>query len=458
MSDQQQGKREGKRKRGRPLFGVVGLLLSIILFHVFSFWAYQPYKGMPLDVYWLGRVITSIAVWPSPLVEHWVAITAVTAVIVPIVAVIVSIILHNKEIRESRQQGRDRRFNDAIQMAVDDKNPARALAGWKLLHLWFEREDPEDEDRGRHLKMACSTARAVLRLSSQTESMRRQDMERLEKELQQRPREAHPTWMTWPHERKNFLKKSDATRTDRDVRQQSLDFLIAYPQQEEGSALGLCYHNHGHGYDYDPDYDYDYDLSGLILIGDLIKQHRLEKRLKIHANFDHCLSMRVDSEVDLSKSVFSHAEMTGARLKGANLSDARFIGTDLRYADLTGANLSGTSLASADLRHGCLLGADLTGADLTQAKLGGSTLLTEEGSVRFHKTQINAANFRGIIKSVKRDVSAHELKALLKGCWWDRNGGYGAPLLPEGVDADDIPDSPDKTVPTGGEGWDPTQD
>jgi uncharacterized protein YjbI with pentapeptide repeats len=56
--------------------------------------------------------------------------------------------------------------------------------------------------------------------------------------------------------------------------------------------------------------------------------------------------------------------LTGADLRGANLSSA-----DLRGADLTGADLS-----SADLRGADLTGADLRGADLTGATIGDYTL------------------------------------------------------------------------------------
>ena len=59
------------------------------------------------------------------------------------------------------------------------------------------------------------------------------------------------------------------------------------------------------------------------------------------------------------------ADLRGAYLIGANLSEAYLDGADLRGAYLTGANLRGAYLDEAELR-----GAYLTGADLTEATMG----------------------------------------------------------------------------------------
>ena len=56
------------------------------------------------------------------------------------------------------------------------------------------------------------------------------------------------------------------------------------------------------------------------------------------------------------------ADLRGADLRGANLSD-----TNLRGADLRGANLEGANLRGADLRDAKLRGADLSDADLRGA-------------------------------------------------------------------------------------------
>jgi len=58
----------------------------------------------------------------------------------------------------------------------------------------------------------------------------------------------------------------------------------------------------------------------------------------------------------------ARADLTGARLTGADLS-----GADLTGARLTGADLSGARLTDARLTDADLTGARLTGADLTRA-------------------------------------------------------------------------------------------
>lgn len=58
----------------------------------------------------------------------------------------------------------------------------------------------------------------------------------------------------------------------------------------------------------------------------------------------------------------------------ANLRGANLIGADLSEADLRRANLSGADLREADLRRANLRGADLSGADLSGANLSGADL------------------------------------------------------------------------------------
>ncbi len=68
------------------------------------------------------------------------------------------------------------------------------------------------------------------------------------------------------------------------------------------------------------------------------------------------------------------AELSGAELVGADLSDAELVGADLSDADLTDAELTGARIIGADLTDANLRGADLTDADLTDAYLGGADL------------------------------------------------------------------------------------
>ena len=65
----------------------------------------------------------------------------------------------------------------------------------------------------------------------------------------------------------------------------------------------------------------------------------------------------------------SCANLFGANLRGANLSDA-----DLRCANLFGANLRGANLSDADLRCANLSDADLRNADLCRADLRNADL------------------------------------------------------------------------------------
>ncbi len=65
----------------------------------------------------------------------------------------------------------------------------------------------------------------------------------------------------------------------------------------------------------------------------------------------------------------SCANLFGANLRGANLSDA-----DLRCANLFGANLRGANLSDADLRCANLSNADLFGANLRGANLSDANL------------------------------------------------------------------------------------
>lgn len=74
----------------------------------------------------------------------------------------------------------------------------------------------------------------------------------------------------------------------------------------------------------------------------------------------------------------------GKNHRRADLTGARLAGADLRGADLRGALLIAADLANADLRGADLIGADLRDTDLSGADLTGSIFLT--------RSQINAAN------------------------------------------------------------------
>ena len=74
---------------------------------------------------------------------------------------------------------------------------------------------------------------------------------------------------------------------------------------------------------------------------------KLNKILKLH-------KMWVNKEAGGQR-----ADLSGADLRGADLSHADLSGADLHYADLSHADLSGANLRRADLSHADLRGADL---------------------------------------------------------------------------------------------------
>ena len=87
----------------------------------------------------------------------------------------------------------------------------------------------------------------------------------------------------------------------------------------------------------------------------------------------------------------SCANLFGANLRGANLSDA-----DLRCANLFGANLRGANLSDADLRCANLSDADLRGANLRNADLRGANLSDADlRCANLSNADLFGANLRG---------------------------------------------------------------
>ncbi|MCA8251799.1 pentapeptide repeat-containing protein [Burkholderia sp. AU31624] len=75
------------------------------------------------------------------------------------------------------------------------------------------------------------------------------------------------------------------------------------------------------------------------------------------------------SGADLSDADLSDAYLSDADLRGANLSDAYLRGANLSGANLSDADLSDADLSDAYLRGAYLRGANLSGADLSDAYL-----------------------------------------------------------------------------------------
>ena len=436
MSEKRSGEREGKRVRGWPHFCSVGLLVFVI---GFVFWTFSPWlisitflsSDLSLKLFWnrhseaylpglillgLAGLTAGFTYWRGQQTNQQIKET-------------------QRQIKEAQRQTREQSFNNAIQMAVDVRDPARAVAGWRLLLLWLEREDPEDEDKSRYLEMARSTATGVLFLKSETDWMLRDGLKKLREHLEERTTKEEMVRYN------DYFREANATRIDTDVRQQAFNLLIKHPPQrwvaEKRWGMGVC------------------DLTDLSLNEDMLKQRDPKGEWKFVVPSSHCIGMHFQFAMNLSGANFSNAKMMGAYLGEANLSGAILQGADLRHAELTGANLREAKLRWANLQGNNLWDSTLEGADLSWADLRKAILYKRLPSwnkpgafVRFHRTRIDGTDFTDI-----EDASTYDLKALLKGCWWSRENRDGRPHLPEGIDADDIPDSPDKTVPTGGEEW-----
>ena len=107
-------------------------------------------------------------------------------------------------------------------------------------------------------------------------------------------------------------------------------------------------------------------------------QKKLKEILAAHSLYLRgCLD---DARADLSG-----AKLSGADLSWADLSRAKLSGADLSGADLSWAKLSGADLSGADLSRADLSGADLSGADLSGAK--GLTSAADFLKTHFEQTE-----------------------------------------------------------------------
>ena len=104
---------------------------------------------------------------------------------------------------------------------------------------------------------------------------------------------------------------------------------------------------------------------------------------------------------DGSDAVFSGALLTGTRMEGAGLRNARMEGTDLSFARmegaiLAGARMEGTSLSDARMEGAGLRNARMEGAILVGARIEGAVLRGAriEGTFLWH-TRMEGANLSG---------------------------------------------------------------
>jgi uncharacterized protein YjbI with pentapeptide repeats len=113
-------------------------------------------------------------------------------------------------------------------------------------------------------------------------------------------------------------------------------------------------------------------------------------------------------------------DLSGANLRGVNLSDAflefvKLDGADLRGANLSGARLFGASLTKANLRRAnlkrtFLIGTNLTETDFSRANLEGAILSgSTQSATNFRNANLKDTQFRFVNQSVSREVANGEI-------------------------------------------------
>src|SRR5215469_2404102 len=104
---------------------------------------------------------------------------------------------------------------------------------------------------------------------------------------------------------------------------------------------------------------------------------------------------------NLSHALLSEARLREANLVGADLGEAKLQGVDLTKANLSYANLQGADLSGATLTEAGLIGANLQGADLSGATL--TWALLDEADLRAAK--VTEEQLQTVVsgKNVKRE-------------------------------------------------------
>ena len=105
-----------------------------------------------------------------------------------------------------------------------------------------------------------------------------------------------------------------------------------------------------------------------LIEADLVRRDLVQGDLVLHRIEGHDPIIELSGAdlrgIDLTSAVLPYAHLNGADLSHADLSDASLSKADLGDADLSHADLSGANLISADLSD-----ADLSGANLKRANL-----------------------------------------------------------------------------------------
>ena len=137
----------------------------------------------------------------------------------------------------------------------------------------------------------------------------------------------------------------------------------------------------------------------------------LPEVLRLHGMYLRCESGGVLADLrgaDLRGASLSEADLRGADLRGASLSEANLRWANLRGANLRWANLRGANLCWANLRGANLCGTDLSGADLRWTDLRGANLRwanlrganlcgTDLSGADLRWTDLRGADLRGAI-------------------------------------------------------------
>jgi uncharacterized protein YjbI with pentapeptide repeats len=120
---------------------------------------------------------------------------------------------------------------------------------------------------------------------------------------------------------------------------------------------------------------------------------------------------------DLSKANLNAAKRSGADLRAANVSEADLRVADLSKANLSAAKLSGADLRQADLRQANLSGATLHEADLFKADLSGAILSGAKLiAADLFKADLSGADLRRANLFIARLVDTDLTDAYLTGC------------------------------------------
>ncbi|MCT7954100.1 pentapeptide repeat-containing protein [Laspinema palackyanum] len=118
------------------------------------------------------------------------------------------------------------------------------------------------------------------------------------------------------------------------------------------------------------------DLSGIRFRGAILSHASFKSSQFSSPGPDRRFGSVDDQKADLTASILTDTDFTGAFLSHvilaySNLSRAKLDRANLSHAQLTGANLSSTQAIGADLRFADLTNATLVGAHLTEANLSG---------------------------------------------------------------------------------------